>query len=143
MGSLMFAGRIRKQRSGRQTRTGAASIEAACTLPLLCVLVFSSIEVANIIYLRQSLNIAAYEAGISATKPGVDTSTAVTRVAEVLGSRGITGYTLSFTPTVTEDTPGGTEVQVDVSAPSGSLSIGPLWLFKGKTIRARVRMVRL
>jgi len=139
----MFVARQQVSTSSTDPRSGAACIEAAMTLPLLCVLVFASIEVANVIYLRQSLNIAAYEAAISATKPGVDTSTATTRCGEVLTGRGITNYTLTFTPQVDEDTPGGTEVQVDVTSPSSSLSIGPLWLFKNATIRARVKMVRL
>lgn len=113
------------------------------TLPILCVLVFSSIEVANIVYLRQSLNIAAYEAGMSVSKPGADESTATLRCQEVLHARNITNYTLEFTPEVTEDTDAGTQIEVHVSAPSGTFSIGPLWLFKGKTIRSKAYVARL
>jgi Flp pilus assembly protein TadG len=141
----MFA--VRHTHGNRPTagsgRKGAALIETAVALPLLSVLVFSSIEVANIVYLRQSLNIAAYEAAISATKPGATMTVATTRCGEVLTSRGITEFTLDFTPSVDETTVGGTEVQVDVTAPAYSLSIGPLWLFKDATVRARVKMARL
>lgn len=136
--------RIQNRQTGAgQPRRGAALIEAAITLPILCVLVFSSIEVANVIYLRQSLNIAAYEAGTSVSKPGVDTVLAETRCNEVLNSRGIEEYTLSFDPAVTVDTPSGTQIEVEVSAPTASFSIGPLWLFRDSTITTRVYMVRL
>lgn len=54
--------RIRFLRTDAQSRCGTAATEMAIAMPLLITLVFGSIEIANAVFLRQSLNMAAYEA---------------------------------------------------------------------------------
>lgn len=51
----------------------------AVILPLLVTLVFGAIEMSNAVFLRQSLNIAAYEAAKVITRPGNNEALARTR----------------------------------------------------------------
>ena len=81
-------------------RRGTAATEMAVVLPLLVTLVFGSMEMANAVFLRQSLNMAAYEAAKVVTRPGNNQALATTRAGEILTLRKVTGYTLTFTPTV-------------------------------------------
>jgi Flp pilus assembly protein TadG len=124
-------------------RRGTAATELAVSLPLLVTLVFGAIEMANAVFLRQSLNMAAYEAAKVITRPGSNEALARTRCAEVLGVRKVTTYTLSFSPTVTTATARGTEVTVTLAATASNLSYGPVQFLTGKTITTTVVMVRL
>ncbi len=115
----------------------------AVTLPLLITLVFGSMEMANAVFLRQSLNMAAYEAAKVITRPGTNEALARTRCQEVLTIRKVDTYTLTFTPTVTTATPRGTQVTITLSAPATNLSYGPLQFMSGKSMTSTVVMVRL
>ena len=126
-----------------QRRCGTAAVETAVALPLLVTLVFGAMEMANAVFLRQSLNIAAYEAGKVITRPGNNESLARTRCQEVLTVRKVPAYTLTFSPTVTTATARGTQVTVTVSAPASNLVYGPVHFMSGKTTTVTVVMVRL
>lgn len=129
--------------SRARSRCGTAATELAVSLPLLVILVFGSIEMANAVFLRQSLNIAAYEAAKVVTRPGDNETLARQRCQEVLDVRKVSAYTLSFSPTVTTSTPRGTQVTVTLSAPASNLSYGPVRFMLGKTTTSTVVMVRL
>lgn len=126
-----------------QPRKGAAAIEAAVTLPLLLILVFGSIELSNAVFLKQSLNMAAYEAAKVITRPGDNNLLAATRCQQVLAVRKISNHTLTISPTVTAATPRGTQITVTVTIPASNLSYGPVRYMSGRTLRSRVCMVRL
>ena len=135
--------RIRFLRPEHRSRCGTAATELAIAMPLLITLVFGSIEIANAVFLRQSLNMAAYEAAKVITRPGSNETLARSRCSDVLAVRKVTAYTLSFSPTVTTATPRGTQVTVTLTADSSNLSYGPVQFMSGKTMTSRVVMVRL
>jgi len=136
---------VRARRKSRLVggRLGVATVEAAITLPLLFVLAFGAMELANGIFLKQSLTIAAYEGVRTATRPGGTSAMAQQRIQEVLTSRGITGQTVTITPVITIATPRGTQVTVTVGVSASSQSIGPLHLMQGKYLQQSAVMVRL
>ena len=130
------------ERGGRR-RSGTAVLEMAVSLPLLITLVFGAMEMANAVFLRQSMNMAAYEAAKVITRPGTNEALARTRCQEIMTVRKVSTYTLTFSPTVTTATPRGTQVTVTVSAPASNLSYGPVQFMTGKTLSTTVVMVRL
>lgn len=130
------------ERAGR-TRSGTAVLEMAVSLPLLITLVFGAMEMANAVFLRQSMNMAAYEAAKVITRPGSNEALARTRCQEIMTIRKVSTYTLTFSPTVTTATPRGTQVTVTLSAPASNLSYGPLQFMTGRTLSTTVVMVRL
>jgi Flp pilus assembly protein TadG len=125
------------------SRRGTAAVELAVSLPLLVLMVFGAVEMANAVFLRQSTNIAAYEAAKVVTRPGSNETLARTRCAEVLAVRRVSQYSITFSPTITPTTPRGTRIQVTVSVPASNLSYGPVRFMAGKTITCSVYMVRL
>lgn len=124
-------------------RCGTATVEMAVSLPLLITLVFGAMEMANAVFLRQSLNMAAYEAAKVITRPGDNETLARTRCQQVLTVRKVSTYTLTFSPTVTAATAKGTRVTVTLTAPATNLSYGPLRFLTGRTFTCSVVMVRL
>jgi Flp pilus assembly protein TadG len=124
-------------------RSGAAVLEMAIALPLLITLVFGAMEMANAVFLRQSMNMAAYEAAKVVTRPGTNEALARTRCQEIMTVRKVSTYTLTFSPTVTTATPRGTQVSVTLSAPASNLSYGPMQFMTGRTLTTTVVMVRL
>ena len=124
-------------------RSGTAVLEMAVSLPLLITLVFGGMEMANAVFLRQSMNMAAYEAAKVITRPGSNEALARTRCQEIMTVRKVSTYTLTFSPTVTTATARGTQVTVTLSAPASNLSYGPMQFMTGTTLSTTVVMVRL
>lgn len=138
----------RQFRPARCRRRGAAVVETALLLPLLVLLAFGSIELSNMVFLKQTLAIAAYEGARAATKPGAATAQADIRIGEVLTSRNVTRYSVSYTTEkaepldITPMTPRGTLVTVTVQSSNGGANFGPLRLFTGRTLQCQTTMVR-
>lgn len=119
-----------------------AAVEAAVAMPMLVLLVFGSIELADGIFLKQALSVAAYEGARAASRPGGTSAQGELRIDEVLAARGISDYTLVIAPEATPQTPPATELSVHLSAPSSSISWSPLRLLSGRTIEKTIYMVR-
>jgi len=124
-------------------RRGTAVVETAIMLPIIIVLLFTSIELANGIFLKQAVTIAAYEGARSATRPGGANANAIERIGEVLTARSVSDYTVTISPAVTALTPRGTEVSVTVRADASNYTLNPLRLLQNRTMEKRITMVRL
>ena len=124
-------------------RRGAAAVETAIVLPVVVFVVFGSIEIANGVFMKQSLAIAAYEGAREASRPGGTQAQAKSRIREVLSNKGVDNETVTFTPAITADTPRGTKIYVKVSAPVSTDSINPCKLLINRTLEQSVVMVRL
>lgn len=131
-------------RKNDDRRKGAATVEAAVCLPLLIVLVFGAVESANGIFLKQSLTIAAYEAAKIAAGPRGTKQAATTRCQEVMAVRDVDNFTITFSPNdLSADTSRGQRIEVTVTVAADAASLGPLWIFNGKSLQKTVAMRRL
>ncbi len=117
-------------------------------MPLLVLLAFGSIELSNMVFLKQSLSIAAYEGARMATRPGATQTQADTRIREVLAARSVTSYTVTYTTvggvplTITPITPRSTLINVTVQSSNGGANYGPLRMFTGRSLACQTTMVR-
>ncbi len=127
----------------RSRRRGAATVELALALPLLLSVAFGSIEIANGMFLKQSLTLAAHEAARVATSQQETSTAAIAAAQRLLTARNVQGATITVSPTVTAATVGGTIVTVTVSAQSSANSIGINIYMGNSTITSSVVMVRL
>lgn len=112
-------------------------------LPLLVIVVFGAIELANGIFLQQTLSVAAYEGARALCRPGATAQEGEQRMAEVLLARDVDEYDIDISPAITATTPRNTEITVSITAPASEYSVGPVRFFQGKSLRREVRMVRL
>ena len=123
-------------------RNGTAAIETAILLPLLILVTFSSLELSNMVFLKQGLSIATYEGAKIATSPGTTDSQARARVQEILTARGLSNTSISITPTVNSLTPRGTMVTVAVTSDDASAGVLSVRMFTPRMLQNQTAMVR-
>lgn len=130
------------QMNRRTGQRGTACVELAVCLPVIVLLVFASLEGANMLFLRQAVVQSAYETAKSVAKSNGVQATAQTLGQQVLSARGVVAPTITFTPAVVEGLPPGTPFTVSVSVPGDSRSITGIGPFNGLTIQAQATMLK-
>lgn len=128
--------------AGFDRRSGSAMVEMGVCLPVVLLVVFSAIELADGIFLKQSLAVGAYEAARVVTRPGGIHSAGIARGEEILAARGVSQFQLTISPDVQANTARGTHISVTAEAPLGAFTVGPMQLFSGLRLRHTVHMVR-
>ena len=121
---------------------GAAVIELAVVLPVFGLLVLGTIETCNMIFLQQSLKIAAYEAARVSLIPAADTYDVETTAADILSSRHVNNGSTVVTPANFQSTPYGSFIRIEVSAPCSDNSVFPLKFYGSKILTGTVEMMK-
>ena len=130
-------------RTGRRRRLnrGTAVAELAVCLPAIVALVFGAIECCSMIFVKQSLHVASYEAIRAAIKHDATNGDVLARCNQVLTERNINDATIELTPTDISSAPRGSDVEVKISAPCEANSIARLNIFSG-TLEAETIMIK-
>ena len=130
-----------EHRSG-QSRRGVAAVEFAVCLPVIVLLVFGAIEASSFIFLKQSLNVAAYEGAREAIRVGAGNSEASECVRNILDSRRVRDFQVSFPNGDAGTARRGEEIVIEVMAPTSTNSplAGPF--VNNRNLVARVVMVK-
>jgi hypothetical protein len=86
------------RRPGSEEHRGLAVVELAICLPIVVLLLLSTIEACVMLQLKQSLSVTAYEGARVGILPG-STSELVTQQCQMLlDDRSINGYTIAMNP---------------------------------------------
>lgn len=117
-------------------------MELAVSLPVLTMLVFGSIEACNMIFLRQGMTSAAYEAGRVAIRADATDSQVAASAEEVLTARGISNGEVSTAPSSIEDMDRGTPFTVNITCAADAYSILPSSPYHGRTIQVQFAAVK-
>ena len=117
-------------------------METAILLPLLVLVTFSSLELSNMVFLKQGLSIATYEGAKIASSPGSTDAQARARVQEILTARGFTSTTISISPALDTTTTRGTMVTVAVASSDAAAGVLSVRMFTPRTLRSQTSMVR-
>lgn len=131
-------------RGAQRVRKGAAAVELAVCLPVLMLLTMATLEATDLVFLRQRLVTAAFEAARTATAPGQTSAGGIASGTNILTARGITGGNVSISPTVLSNTATGTQVNATVTAPFATNSYMEPFLFGSSVsnVTVTVTMVR-
>lgn len=128
--------------AGSHRRRGGVAAELATVLPLLTLITFGSIQIANTIHFKQALTCAAFEGTRLATGLTADRTRMEQRVQAILDARGIVGATITITPA--GDllmTPPGTPISISITAPIAGNVEGPQFIQFSDTMTATGRTV--
>jgi Flp pilus assembly protein TadG len=126
----------------RHHHRGVAAVEFAVCLPVLVLLVFGAIEASSFIFLKQSLNVAAYEGIREAVRIGSNNASGVARAQNILVARTVNDFNIGFPNGESSNIARGNEVVIEVSAPTQTNSpLAGQWL-TNRTLTARVVMVK-
>lgn len=141
----------------KQRRSGAAAVELALSLPVLLLLLFGTIESCTMIFLQQSLEIAAYEGARVAILPKVNATDVQATVNEILTTRRVRDATvrislLQYSESGGEwenldfpnhqDAPYGTFIRLDVAAPCRSNAVFNLQFFGERQLTGSVAFMK-
>lgn len=133
--------RSNNTRPAKHNRQGAAIAEFAVCLPIIVLLVFATLEATEMIFLKQSLTISAYEGARAALVPEVVNGSVEVVCQNVLDDREITNATIVITPSDITAAPVGSYVAVDVSAPAVGNVFNAI-LTRTSTVTAHVEMMK-
>ncbi|QDT62988.1 TadE/TadG family type IV pilus assembly protein [Calycomorphotria hydatis] len=128
--------------SQRINRRGAATVELAVCLPVFAVLVFGSVEAANMIYIKQALTEAAYEGAKVASTTGSEEDNARNRIDDILEAYDITPDEVSITPSFDSNLERGTRMVITITASTAENTYVSGWI-PVEQLRASVTMNRL
>ena len=124
-----------------QHRRGVAAAEFAVCLPVMIVLVVGAIETSSMIFLKQSLTVAAYEGGRTSTIPGATTDDVRATCQDILADRNVNGATITITPDV-EFAGIGEFVEVEVTAPCNENTIIAGRFFRNRDLSGVSRFMK-
>ena len=99
----------------RRKRSGVATVEVAFCAPILIIVTLGIIELTNLIFMRQTLLIAAYDAMRVAVKQGATKQEAIKSAQKILDERNIKAYFV-FPRNGFERLPRGSYMKVRVRA---------------------------
>lgn len=127
----------------RQPRRGVATVELAFCLPLLLLLVLGSIETCNVVFQKQTMTAAAYEAARTALRQDATSAQARAFAEQVLQARNVRTFTLTFSPTEVSNLPRGTPITVQISSPADQNTVMPHngW-YRSRNLQVSVRAVK-
>lgn len=125
----------------RRKRRGVAATEFAVCLPIVVLLVVGTIEACSMIFLKQSLEIAAYEGARTAIIPGATKANVEAACNQILADRKVKGASISVKPSDIDALKPGDYVDVTVTAPCNNNSVVPNTFYRGKTLSSSASMM--
>lgn len=126
----------------RHSKKGVAAVEFAIAIPVFVLILLGTIESCTMIFLKQSLEIAAYEAARVSLIPKSTTSDVESAATALLSVRRINNFTISVTPSNFQTASYGTFIRVDVSAPCNSNSAFLPIFSNSRTLIGSVEMMK-
>jgi Flp pilus assembly protein TadG len=132
----------RSTRPHGKRRWGIEVAELAFSLPVLIVITFGTLETCELLFTKQSLAVAAYEAGRVAARPEGTTEETQNRFNQIATARRLQSANLTITPADVEDVAVGETIRIDVTAPVASNNSTHLVLFNVPDIVESVVVIR-
>ena len=123
-------------------RSGVAATEFAVCLPVIVLLVLAVIESCTMIFLKQSLTIAAYEGVRTALEDNAAGTDVVRSGQQILTERRVRGGTITINPLNFPALNPGQFITVTVTAPADPNSIIPGSFFRGRMLSASATMMK-
>ncbi len=117
-------------------------MEFAVCLPVIVLLVFGSIEASSFIFLKQSLNVAAYEGIRESIRVGSGNAEAIDRAQNILNARNVRDFQINFPDGDSGAASRGDEIVIEVSAPTETNSPLAGQFVTNRILTARVVMVK-
>ena len=132
----------RRRNRAKGCRQGTVTIELAVCLPTLVFTFLAAIQAADMIFLKQTLKVASYEAARAAIKRNATNDQALTSGQQILANRNVGSSTITFSPTDIGSAGRGELVSVTVQAPATVNTVLPNWLCLNQDMTVTTKMVK-
>lgn len=124
------------------SRKGVAAAELAVCLPVIVLIVLATIEACTMVFLKQSLSIAAYEGARAALAQNATNASAQSAANQVLTQRRVNGGTVRIQPSNIVAVAPGEYMTITCSAPASRNSIIPIRFYRGRTLTGSATMMK-
>lgn len=133
-----------------QANAGTAVVELAIVLPILFTIVLGSIELCNMVAMKQVVAEAAYGGALEAMKPGTEESDVLSHINTELAARNFQSHVV-YVKRGDGRNPGqsqfrkakrGDEIVVVVTGQVNINAIGPLLFTRGKEVTGRAVTIK-
>ena len=131
----------KKRNACRSARGGAALIELAVCMPVFFLITMASIETCRMIYIRQSLKIAAYECARMAIIPGVTSDNLQSQCDLILLGRNIRGYQFTCVPEDPKSLKYGDFFKATIQIAAQDSAIVGTWFYRNKIFTESVTIM--
>lgn len=131
-----------RQAMRKTRRRAAAVVELAVVLPVFVLIVLGTIEACSMIFLQQSLKIAAYEGARTSIVPKSNFGNVEFAAKRILDGRKVKSYSVAIIPSNFQSQPYGTFIRVRVQASCDANSLFASMFYRGKTMVADVEMMK-
>ncbi len=121
---------------------GVAAVELAVSIPILTLITLGTIEASGMIFLQQSIEVAAHEGARVALVPSTTSANVIAASNVILTGRNIQGTTVTVSPGDFANRPYGTFVKVTVTASCDQNAKFSPWFYQGQTLSAEVEMMK-
>jgi len=122
-------------------RRGLATVELAVCLPVVVLLVLATIESCSMVFLKQSLTVAAYEGVRTAITEGATAGDITATCTQILQDRHVENAKITVRPPNVAALAPGQYVDVTVTAPCDANSILPDMFYRGRNLSASASMM--
>jgi Flp pilus assembly protein TadG len=129
-------------RKRRVARDGVAAAELAVCLPVLVLIVLATIEACTMVFLKQSLSIAAYEGARVALSQNATASEVQQAAQQVLTERRVKGGTIVLQPANLTSVVPGQYLTVTVNAPAAGNNTIPIRFYRGRALAGSATMMK-
>lgn len=123
-------------------RRGVAASELAVCLPVIVLLVLAMIESCTMIFLKQSLTVAAYEGARTALTEGADPAAVQATCNGILADRRVQGGRVTISPSNFNALAAGQYIEVTVTAPASANSVIPGSFFTGRSLEGSAEFMK-
>lgn len=132
----------RKTKKSLAWRSGAAVTELAITLPVLVLMLMATIECCCMIFVTQTLHIAAYEGTRVALVPKITPAQVDFAIRQILNDRRVQNATITIEPSNFSAAPIQSFIRVRVTAPANSNTLVSPLFFSNQTLRGECSMMK-
>jgi len=130
-------------RTPQQKKTkGIAAVECAVALPLLLLLIAATVDICNMMFLRQHMTVAAYEGARVAITNDSSIEDVEAQVQIILNERGIVPNEIVVSPADFATADFRTPIEVEISADASANTLFRGVFAKDKVITARMTMMK-
>lgn len=123
-------------------RNGAAVAELAICAPVLILVSMALIELTSMIFVKQSLAVAAYEGAHRGVQPVATAADVVDIAEQILNQRRVQGAQVTVDPSDIPSIAAGDLFTVTVTAPSDSNGIALFRFFQPTTLRSEAVVMK-
>jgi Flp pilus assembly protein TadG len=124
------------------SRRGVAAAELAVCLPVIVLIVLATIEACTMVFLKQSLSIAAYEGAREALTQNATNASVQSIATDVLTQRRVNGGSVTISPRNLITVAPGEYLTITCSAPASRNSIIPIRFYRGRTLTGSATMMK-